>query len=203
GEGVRGGAMPRFFLLIGLLVLLTAAGLPAAATNPKVSLQVENATAAEAAAALSKAARVPGGLGLPVTPPARDRERLQERGTFDWREATFAGALRQLCERYDLVPGRGPSGYLLALRSQLGGTLPALLARPPAQWEKEGTRVVLRSAELDRGGGNIIVVRGQLQGFAGQLPGAVLGPLLTLSLSCRLPAGDPDAVAGIENLVAR
>src|SRR5262249_6410510 len=120
----RASKMRRLFLLPGFAALLLTAILPARAENPKVSLKVEGATAAEAAAALGQAARIPIELSLPPTTPARERERLLERDTFDWRAATFAAALRQLCERYDLAPGRGPSGYLLGPRAQLAGALP-------------------------------------------------------------------------------
>src|SRR5262245_62152683 len=88
-----------------LLVVLALAGprRPARPENPKPSLKLENVTAVEAVAALSKAAGIPVEiLPLPAGGPEALPAELHKNVSFDWSSATFAAALRQLCERYSL-----------------------------------------------------------------------------------------------------
>src|SRR5438046_155323 len=97
----------RLLILAGLVLWATTA--PARAENPRISLKVVGATPAEAVAQLSGAsgiridlASVPafGGAGALV----------EERVSFDWTNTTFARALRQFCEKYNLRPSRRPGG---------------------------------------------------------------------------------------------
>src|SRR5437870_4442617 len=89
-----------------LLPALATLALPAAAANPRISLKVENATCAEAAAALGKAAGIPVELYRPPqqegAPAPKPNPVLDEKASFDWTNIRFAQALRQLCERYHL-----------------------------------------------------------------------------------------------------
>src|SRR5690349_5071605 len=94
-----------------VLVLAAAAG-PGRAENPRISLKVDNVTPAEAVAQLGRAAGVrvecpgSGGLGGGFPDP-------MERASYDWTNTTFARALRQICEKYNLRPSRNPAGYVL------------------------------------------------------------------------------------------
>jgi hypothetical protein len=133
--------MRQFGLVVLFLGLLQP---PAQAQNPKVSLKVENATLAEAAAALGNAAgiavEIPRDAGVPgaaAEPPPR--------ATFDWTNVSFAQALRQLCSKYHLRPSRGSGAYALAPD----------LAPPPAVppkrvglVEKNGVRLYVRSVDV-------------------------------------------------------
>src|SRR5262249_31614507 len=103
--------------LAAFVVALGALAAPGAAQNPRLSLKLENLTAADAAARLGEAAGVSLNLagGGQAGAPAPGAARLQERASFDWTGVTFAQALRQLCERYGLRVGfRNSAGYPLA-----------------------------------------------------------------------------------------
>src|SRR3954451_6280871 len=92
------------------LVLAAAGGSPGRSENPRISLKLENVTPAEAAAQLGRAAGLrvdfPGTFGAALPEPA-------ERASYDWTNTSFARALRQLCEKYNLRPSRLPGGYAL------------------------------------------------------------------------------------------
>src|SRR5690242_5413998 len=96
---------------LSIALILAVIQTPARAANPKVSLKVENATAAEAANALSQASGIavelassPGGALVPAP---------DQKASFDWTGVPFARALRQLCEQYVLLPNRRGAGYTL------------------------------------------------------------------------------------------
>src|SRR4051812_9402466 len=93
----------RFFSLPFLLVALCAVAVPSRAANPKVTLQIDKATVVEAVDRLSKAAGVPLDL-------SGDVPKGTEQATFEWKEATFAEAMRQVCEKFLLLPQRGQNG---------------------------------------------------------------------------------------------
>src|SRR4051812_21832235 len=93
----------RVSWLLGCLLLLWCT--PSGAQNPVVSLQLRNVTCYEAAAALAKAA----GVAIEVPPAAG----LERRMSFNWKGVTLAEALRQLCERHQLVLDPRPGGYTL------------------------------------------------------------------------------------------
>src|SRR3954447_2206156 len=87
-------------------VLAAAAASPGRSENPHISLKLESVTPVEAVAQLSRAAGVrvefPGGaFGGGFPEPG-------ERANYDWTNTTFARALRQLCEKYNLRPARQP-----------------------------------------------------------------------------------------------
>src|SRR5947207_3430541 len=103
--------------LSSAMLLLAAIHAPGMAANPKVSLKVENATAAEAVAALSRAAGIPLEFSLPRTLPGAPVPpfvaAVNERTSFDWSGVSFARALRQLCGKYGLALNRRTGGYSL------------------------------------------------------------------------------------------
>ena len=84
--------------------------------NPRISLDLKGVSALEAVAALSEAADIPVRLpldsklakirGVGGTPP-----NLLERAEFCWVEHTFAQAVRDLCERYQLLASQYVDGH--------------------------------------------------------------------------------------------
>src|SRR5205807_5394971 len=84
----------RFLLAVTAFVTLLAA--PCRAENPTISLKVENATCAQAAAQLSKAAGIPvqlynGNVAPNDRVPANPA--LDAKASFDWSHVSFAQAL--------------------------------------------------------------------------------------------------------------
>src|SRR5205085_6394518 len=122
-----------------LSILVLALALPARAQNPRLSLRLEKVTAAEAADRLAAAAGVR--VDLPAArQPGGGTAGLQERTDFDWRDATLARALRELCERCSLASYRSVTGYTLLPTSR-----PVSPPRPLPAVEKNGYRIFLRS----------------------------------------------------------
>src|SRR5688572_21367228 len=90
-----------------LVLALALCCASARAANPKVTLRLENVTAAEAIEQLSSASAVFLELSgeVPKGP---------ERASFDWKDVTLATAMRQLCERFKIQPRRRwEGGYTL------------------------------------------------------------------------------------------
>jgi hypothetical protein len=170
-----------FWLALLVLVALAA---PARAENPRVSLKVENATCAEAAAALARAANV----SLQIVPPASG---MQERASFDWTNTTFARALRQLCERFELSPVRRGGSYLLSGP----GIRPGLPAQKPV-FEKDGLRLFARRVEI------LEYQSRRVDFFEGQ-SNAGGQTRMSLWVGCLLADGDAEAIAGFTRVVAR
>jgi hypothetical protein len=167
-------------------VLVAVAAAPARGVNPKVSLKVENATFAEAAAALSRASGVAVWLmpqpPRPGQPPPAQPPGLDEKASFDWTNTTFARALRQLCERYHLRPWYlGAQGYGLGQRFGDPPRLP-VLAGPV---EKVGVRLFVSAAQFGRGPGT----------------GARRGEItINLTFRCELGERDAESMAYVRNL---
>jgi hypothetical protein len=180
------GCGRRIVMLLGFWLALLLA-LPGLGVNPRVSLRVENATASEAGAALGRAA----GVWVEVVRPAGEGKGLilQERATFDWDDATFGQALRQLCERYGLHPTSHPGGgYLLSLDTDA----PRRPAKPLARFEKDGVRldlVHLKEGHPERG-------------FEAD-PARPEGERIALYLIARLQEQDPAALAGVAHVRAK
>src|SRR5579872_6634351 len=89
-------------------VVLLATALPRAwAENPRLAIKVPDATLEEAASQLSKASGIE--VRPPVTPPNPAAVPVPaNRCSFDWSDITFARALRQLCDRFNMRPNHGP-----------------------------------------------------------------------------------------------
>lgn len=162
---------------------------PARAENPRVSLKIDNATAAEAVAQLSSAS----GIRIELTPgpvvgglgPA-----LEQKTSFDWTNTTFARALRQVCEKYNLRAGRRLGGYTL----YSGFNAPAPAPRLTSVVEKAGMRFFPRSVTVeDRRTLNLADDGAPDQGYG----------YLQFQLGVELGDGDAEMVAGIENVSAK
>src|SRR5438874_2296388 len=180
-------------LLIVVATLLTLAA-PCRADNPPVSLKVENATCAEATAQLSKAAGVSVQLYTTNLPPGaqvQPNPDLEKKASFDWSHATFAQALRQLCEHYNLRPGRQMGGgYLLW---PAGNAPPLAAEKPVGLFEKNGLRLSAQGVQMMENRSISFVANGQAWNNAST----------SVTLQCRLAAGDADSIAGIENATAK
>jgi hypothetical protein len=184
---------------LGFALMLLVGTMPAArAENPRISLKVENATFAEAAAALSKASGIPvehWSARLPQGLARRPEPLLEEKASFDWTNVPFAHALRQLCDHYNLQPVHGIGG---------GYTLNAAGARaaPPGKLvglvEKNGMRLFARSIAVYEN-------RSRRLDFLGGGPVFNGSANLSLNLAGVFIGGDGDAetIAGVENLTAR
>jgi hypothetical protein len=171
---------------IWLLILLAGAPRALRADNPRVSVQLENATVAEAAAALTRAAGIPVELD-PALAGAPAAAALAAKGRFSWKNVSFGDALRDLCERCGLRPDRRTGGYLLMERDPRRWFWRPEVVVPPLN-----VRVFTRRLSLDPVG--MLKVDGE--GVWVQNP-------LRLHLACALPDGDPESLAGIENLAAQ
>src|SRR5262245_20912034 len=102
---------PRLPFLALAALPLWAVVEPARAENPKVSLKVVDVTPAEAIARLSSASGIR--VDLPASQPfgGAGLSAADQKVSFDWTDMTFARALRQFCEKYNLRPNRRPGGY--------------------------------------------------------------------------------------------
>jgi hypothetical protein len=182
-------------LAVAALAMIVLAA-PSRAENPRVSLKVENATAREAAAQLSRAA----GIQVDVYPPAIPAEAnppvpapLEQKASFDWTGTTFARALRQLCEKYGLRPNPRPAGGY-TLYPAAGAAVPAPAQKPVGLFEKNGVRLFARG---------INVTDYRAISFANGVPLFGPGASLSLHLACELADGDAERIAGVQNLTAR
>jgi hypothetical protein len=172
--------------LVALAVL--AAMSPVGAANPRVTLTVTNATAEEALRRLSEAAGISARLyqqdggRVPAAPL------IQERFTFAWSDVTFARAVREVCERYNLRPSRTAGGYVL---------YPGFQAPPPAPkrvglFEKDGIRFYARS---------VSIYENRQLAFDGGDGNSSSG--LQVTLGAELGDGDAEVLAGLQHVVAR
>lgn len=167
--------------------------LPSQAANPKITLSLTGATAEEAVARLAKAADVPVQLHNPDGSPAARQQQdavLMQRQDFDWKNVTFAAALRDLTKRYSLRPGKRSNGYVLYFTfgapQAVGGPKPVGLV------EKGSIRLSARSVSVIENRG--INFQDGANNGVGNLHvqvGANLGDL------------DADDVAGVQNVIVK
>jgi hypothetical protein len=157
---------------------------PAWAENPRISLKVENATAAEAVAQLSKAA------GIPIDISSRQPGE-EERASFDWTNTTFARALRQLCERYGYHPSTMFAGSLMLM----SGAAPKRAAMPVGLVEKRGVRLFVERVSVSYN--RTLDFRRAPNGDNEE------NSQLSLFISCELGDLDADAVVGLANVTAK
>ena len=151
-------------------------------------------TAQEAAARLGQDSGIPISLDVPRFPAGAQvpalYQRLNDRHSFDWKQTTFAVALRQLCQRYSLQPVRRWGAYSL---HAVSGASRATRPSREVQVEKAGMVFYVRkiTSRDNR-------VR-DLTGQGGTLPEQTLWVDLGLDLGKR----DSDEIAGLDNVVAR
>ncbi len=179
-------------------VLVTMVGAPAGADNPRVTLSVRNATVSEAAAALSQATQIPlrvfsdqDQFDGPARPPAPPAQPKGPRASFEWKDTPFSTALRELCKKYTLHPGRGMGGgYMLHPLFQ-APEVPAP-GKPVGLVEKGA---VSMSVAATRVGIN------RMLRFDGQ--GEEMDDShLAVEIVGRVKDGDAEAIAGLRNITA-
>lgn len=187
----------RSYLKRSTLGLMLATGAmiqsPAPADNPKLTLNVQDATAMQAAAQLSRASGVPVQIQMPNLPtgvslPSTYRA-LEEKASFKWNGVTFATALRELKARYRLQVSRQWGRFNLYPSGVANSASPA---QKVGLVEKAGMQLFVR---------RVSVRNMRALDFAG-------GPIsqddqsLHLELQADLGESDSDLIAGIENVVA-
>lgn len=173
---------------IAVALLALGLGAPVQAANPKITLSLQNVTASEAVRKLAEAA----GVSVSLHDAARagaGRNGAPETASFQWKDVTFANALRELARQFMLQPNRSGSGYTLYRSFQAP---PGPPAKRVGLVEKGGVRLYARSVGMsdyrrkdfingnDSGGGN-----------------------MTLDLMAELGDGDAETIAGIANVRAR
>lgn len=174
------------------LAVLSLACVRGHAEQARVTVKLRGVTAAEAVKALVEKTGAPVRLYSADLPPNRPVDGAElRRADFDWSGLTFAQALRQVCERYQLRPSRGVGGYLLYPNPQ------APPAAPPQRVglvEKEGVRLFVRSV-------NIFENR-QVHFLNGPAEAAGSGNLQIYTVA-QLGDLDGESIAGIQNVVAK
>jgi len=178
--------------LLALILLLWLAP-PAAATNPQVTLALEEVTCREALDALGKATGLPFELREPTLPAGaklpEPYARLLLRRNFTWRNVRLAFAMRQVCNEYGLRVSRFSNTFSFA--PNLAAPQPEVPSKLGV--EKQGVRIAptyvslssQRSQNLDTG------------------QAADQSTNLNLRLRVLWPEGEPDTVVGFDNVVAR
>jgi hypothetical protein len=176
-----------------VVALAVATGGAALAENPRIALKVEDVTLPQAAAALSQAAGIRvefytaelAAAERPALPAA-----LAAKSSFDWSDGSFARALRQLCEKYNLRPSQRPGGgYTLYPAGAAGAAPPA----PVGLFEKDGARLFARGVSVNESRSVAFTEGGQDWTNAS----------LSLQLGCQLVDGDGETIAGVRNLTAK
>ena len=186
--------MPRRLFLI--LLLLTAVAVPAFAANPIVKMHLEEANASEAAKALAKAADVEVELYTDQFPPGAPRPKvaqLEERYTFSWQNISFARALRQLCQKFSLMPGRKQGGGYVLYPSQQAAAAPNQPQKRVGLFEKSGYRLFARSISVSSNRSVRFVDGGQDWDHSS----------MNIEIGAELPEGEAATIAGVERITAK
>ena len=186
--------------LCSTFLVLCAVTPAAAANNPRIKLKLQRATPAEAAAALSRVS----GEKVEYQPPDRPMDKpvadpdgaVPERADFDWNDLSFARALRQVSDRFNLAvardwPGRG---YLLQTRGPNPRPKPS--EKFPGFVETKGYRFWVTQLSMEsRRNANFRDDQPQM--------GAGATGRLQLQILTELPEGDVEPVVGLGNVTAR
>ncbi len=186
--------MPRRLFLISLLFAAIAA--PALAANPILKVHLEEANALEAAKALAKAADVEVDLYTEQIPPGAQRPKvpqLEERYSFSWNNISFARALRQLCQKYNLMPGRKQGGGYVLYPANNAAPPPNQPKKRVGLFEKNGYRVYARSVSVNSNRSLRFVEGGADWDNSN----------LNLEIGAELPEGEAAAIAGVERVTAK
>lgn len=179
------------WILVGLCLAMAA--LPVRGAGGPVTLSLDNVTAAEAVEALGKAAGVPvqlapGNRGEGgKAPGGQDRA---ERASFSWAGLSFGKALRQVCQKYGLMPNRASGAYVLY---PFFGAPPGPAGRRVGLVEKEGAHLFLRSLSVSSSRGLRFVGGPENFDYTS----------MALEVGCELDVLDADTIAGLDNVVAR
>jgi len=174
----RGGGR---WLMVGLMLAAVA---PAEAANPKITLKLDNVRLDEAVKQLATAS------GVTLSLPEGNRPgRGEMASSFDWKDITFAKALRELCVRFMLQPNRNASGYMLYPSFQPPAGAPV---KRIGLVEKAGVRLYARGVGMNDYR-RIDFVGGNNSG----------GGNVNVDLVCELGDGDSETVAGVANVRAR
>ncbi|HTE20882.1 MAG TPA: hypothetical protein VK689_21160 [Armatimonadota bacterium] len=194
---------PLCWLVVSLLTLSIVSP-PAAAANPQVTVKVENATASEAVAALSRASGIALDLQLPDRAAAANDpqvakvlETLDARASFAWSNMSFARALRQIATRFQLHVMPNDPGYMLMPNPWIGVDAPRVPQKPVGLAEVQGHRLYPLSLRIER--------QHELN-FQAALPPGLRVPhnsRLQVQLWCELGEGDAATITGVENLTAK
>jgi hypothetical protein len=178
--------------LLAAFALVAVTPRPVVAGNPKVTLSLEEVTCKEAVQALVKATGQDLELReptiLPGVQPPEQYLRLQQRRTFAWRDVRLAYALRELCREYNLRLTR----YLGSM------TLTPSVGPPEPERPMKGS--VIQGIRIAPSYVSVSSQRSvNLEGGADADSNATLNVRLKL----HWPDGDPEALVGLENVVAR
>ena len=158
----------------------------ARAENPQVSLKLENVTVAQACQRLQEAAHItvePGNIAV--------GDNTMVKASFNWTDTSFAGALRQLCQKFSLRPQKkAEGGYVLYESFQAAQQGPA---RTASSVTRSGVRLSVIGVSLSEN---------RNLSFHPTVPEYTTSSL-GLTLSAILSQGDAETVAGVQDLVAQ
>ncbi|MGV3722223.1 MAG: hypothetical protein ACO1SX_15050 [Actinomycetota bacterium] len=185
---MRWSVCPIVAALVGLLWPSAAH-----ASNPPVTLALEEVTCKQALEALTKATGLPFELREPTLQPGaklpESYARLLQRRNFTWRNVRLAFALRQIAREYGLRLSRYSNTFSFAPELGAAQAAPA----PKISISKQGVTIFpsyvsmssQRSQNLETG------------------QAADQSANLNLRLKLQWPEGEPDTVVGFDNVVAR
>jgi hypothetical protein len=164
------------------LILLVAAACAAWGESRRVSVKLERVAPQEAVRRLSEAAGVP----LELAPPAPEGSL-----SFDWKDVTFAEALRQLCAKATLRVSRKAGGFVLSPSREAP-------AAPPLK------RVGLfRKDAIEFYATAVSLTDERTLSFTGEDADTFDDVELALRIFAQLGEVETDQVAGIENVTAQ
>lgn len=179
-------------VLVALFALLWPAA-AARASNPQLSLALEEVTCKQALEALTKATGLPFELREPSLPPGaklpEPYARLQQRRNFTWRNVRLAFALRQLCGEYGLRASRYSNSFSFNPN-----------AGPPVADPPPKISVVKQGMTISP---SYIAMSSQRSQNLETGQAADQSTNLNLRLKLQWPEGEPDTVVGFDNVVAR
>jgi len=130
------------------------------AQNPRITLELKNATLETVCRELSRVSGVPilefgastarraGDVGIPVERAPRPEEAPFPRMTFAWKNVTLAAALREVAAKYDATCYRRRFGYQFSKNWRAGA--PPAAPAPLAEWTQGGTRLQVVGVQLER-----------------------------------------------------
>ncbi|MBM3459658.1 MAG: hypothetical protein FJX77_14140, partial [Armatimonadetes bacterium] len=177
--------------------VLCAVAFSAQAANSRVTVTVENATAAQAVQALGTAAGVPLALyqppqmGAPRGDVAPAPVKEEPRASFRWNNISLGKAMRELAKEFHLRPSRAPEGGYMFYPSFEPPPGPQ---RPVGAFEQSGVRIIPTHVSISD-------YRQRSLENAGV--GDSSGGGLSLNVRVEWDAGDAEALQGFTRLSAR
>jgi hypothetical protein len=182
------------WILIPYLAVVLPAPSARAGSDPSVTLEVRNLTAAEAAEALGKVAGWKIAIRSDAPAPAAPSRR-EPRFSFRWSGATFSTALREFCARTSLRPASTSIGGAVRQIELWPGRYPLDPPWDPRTgFEKDGIRLRVRAVSVTHhdAAGPFVAARA---------PGSRAS--VTLSIIADLHGRDPATLAGFTTVRAR